>query len=252
MSSALRRVAEMPLLQRRPSRSVALLSRVLASALLAAIALLPSSAAFAQAGALKEGTEKWYLERGKSNMEIGNYKAAIEAYQKATQLNPNNREAMKQLGLAYEKQGLTTDAIKQFDRYLERFKDDPDIAFKQADYLGWSRLRLPARGRDQVLQDGPRGARGRRAPPQARAAARPRAKAARRGDRAVPQAAEFEVGQGRMARRVPQAPGMGRQVPRRGDSRVSPPGRAEEGRLRDRPHARERCSRARIPRARRC
>ena len=129
----------MLLFQRRPSRRVALLSRVVASALLAAIALLAPSAALAQAGALKEGTEKWYLERGKSNMEIGNYKAAIEAYQKATQLNPDNREAMKQLGLAYEKQGLVTDAIKQFDRYLGRFKDDADIAFKQADYLGWSR-----------------------------------------------------------------------------------------------------------------
>jgi tetratricopeptide (TPR) repeat protein len=113
---------------------------VIAGAALAAIALLASSAAFAQAPSLKEGTEKWYLERGRSNMEIGNYKAAIEAYQKATQLNPNNRDAMKQLGLAYEKQGLTTDAIKQFDRYLERFKDDADIAFKQADYLGWSRF----------------------------------------------------------------------------------------------------------------
>lgn len=107
---------------------------------LAAIALMLPGAILAQPAALKEGTEKWYLERGRSNMEIGNYKAAIEAYQKATQLNPDNREAMKQLGLAYEKQGLTTDAIKQYDRYLDRFKDDADIAFKQADYLGWSRF----------------------------------------------------------------------------------------------------------------
>ena len=140
MSRAGRTAAEMPLLHRRPSRSSARFSRVIASAVLAAIALIAPSAALAQAGGLKEGTERWYLERGKSNMEIGNYKAAIEAYQKATQLNPNNREAMKQLGVAYEKQGLTTDAIKQFDRYLERFKDDADIAFKQADYLGWSRF----------------------------------------------------------------------------------------------------------------
>jgi tetratricopeptide (TPR) repeat protein len=87
----------------------------------------------------KEGTETWYLERGRKNMEIGNFKAAIEAYQKAAQINPGNREAMKQLGVAYEKQGLTTDAIKQYDKYLERFHDDPEIAFKQADYLGWSR-----------------------------------------------------------------------------------------------------------------
>lgn len=140
MSSAGRPLAETPSLQRRPSRNVAQLSRLIASTLLAVIALFAASAALAQAPSLKQGTEKWYLERAKRNMEIGNYKAAIEAYQKATQLNPDNREAMKQLGLAYEKQGLTTDAIKQFDRYLERFKDDPEIAFKQADYLGWSRF----------------------------------------------------------------------------------------------------------------
>ena len=140
MSSARRPLAETPLLQRCPSRNAAPLSRLIASTLLAVIALFAASAALAQAPSLKQGTENWYLERAKRNMEIGNYKAAIEAYQKATQLNPNNREAMKQLGLAYEKQGLTTDAIKQFDRYLERFKDDPEIAFKQADYLGWSRF----------------------------------------------------------------------------------------------------------------
>src|SRR5262249_60414620 len=101
--------------------------------------MLPG-AILAQPAALKEGTEKWYMERGRSNMEIGNYKAAIEAYQKATKLNHENRDAVKQLGLAYEKQGLVTDAIKQFDAYLARFHDDPDIAFKQADYLGWSRF----------------------------------------------------------------------------------------------------------------
>src|SRR2546426_2999155 len=122
----------MTLLQRRPGRIAAArhLTRI-ASALVAALALLSPGALLAESP-LKEGTEKWYMERGRSNMEIGNYKAAIEAYQKATKLNPDNREAMKQLGLAYEKQGLTTDAIKQFDAYLGRFHDDADIAFKQA------------------------------------------------------------------------------------------------------------------------
>ncbi len=113
--------------------------RASVGAVLAAIGLALLAPAAMQAQ-LKEGTEKWYLERGRSNMEIKNYKAAIEAYQKVTKLNPDNREAMKQLGVAYEKQGLTTDAIKQYDRYLERFHDDAEIAFKQADYLGWSRF----------------------------------------------------------------------------------------------------------------
>ena len=125
------------LLPRRSSRSEPWCSRTFTCGLLAAFALLLPGAALAQ---LKEGTEKWYLERARSNMEIGNYKAAIEAYQKAVKLNPENRDAMKQLGVAYEKQGLTTDAIKQYDLYLAKFEDDADIAFKQADYLGWSRF----------------------------------------------------------------------------------------------------------------
>lgn len=84
-------------------------------------------------------TESWYLLRGRANMKIGNYQAAIEAFEKATELNPDNRESMRSLGIAYEKQGLTTRAIEQFDRYLERFPDDPEIAFRQADYLSWER-----------------------------------------------------------------------------------------------------------------
>src|SRR5262245_4718360 len=87
----------------------------------------------------ESGSEAWYVQRGDANMKIKNYAAAIEAYQKATELNPANRSAMRQLGIAYERQGLTTQAIEQYDRYLARFDDDPEIAFKQARYLSGSR-----------------------------------------------------------------------------------------------------------------
>jgi len=84
-------------------------------------------------------TEAWYLSRGRANMEIGNYKAAIEAYEKVVERNPNHREAMRNLGLAYEKQGLKDKAIETFDRYLAKYDDDPEIAFDQAQALEWSR-----------------------------------------------------------------------------------------------------------------
>ena len=84
-------------------------------------------------------TESWYLSRGRSNMEIENYKAAIEAYEKVVERNPNHREAMRSLGLAYEKQGLKDKAIETFDRYLAKYDDDPEIAFDQAQALEWSR-----------------------------------------------------------------------------------------------------------------
>lgn len=84
-------------------------------------------------------TESWYMSRGNSNMEIGNYKAAIEAFEKVVEINSNNREAMRSLGIAYERQGLKDKAIEQFDRYLAKVDDDPEIAFKQAQALEWSR-----------------------------------------------------------------------------------------------------------------
>jgi predicted Zn-dependent protease len=97
--------------------------------------LLVAAPAPARAGV----SERWYLLRGRSNMEIGNYKAAIEAYQKACELDPGSREASRSLVLAYEKNGETDRAIAQLDRYLARFQDDPEMAFKQARWLGWSR-----------------------------------------------------------------------------------------------------------------
>ncbi len=79
--------------------------------------------------------ENWYMSRGKANMEIENYKAAIESFEKLVALNPDNQEAMRLLGRAYELQGLTDKAIEHYDRYLQRFPNDADIAFKQARYL---------------------------------------------------------------------------------------------------------------------
>src|SRR5881397_2913227 len=81
---------------------------------------------FASTSAWAEGfTESWYMSRGRANMDIGNYKAAIEAFEKVVEQNPDNREAMRSLGLAYEKQGLKDKAIEQFDRYLNKYEDDP-------------------------------------------------------------------------------------------------------------------------------
>ena len=91
-----------------------------------------------RAGA-EDFTESWYLSRGRANMEIENYKAAIEAYEKVVERNPNHREAMRSLGLAYERQGLKDKAIETFDRYLTKYDDDPEIAFDQAQALEWSR-----------------------------------------------------------------------------------------------------------------
>ncbi|MDH5640050.1 MAG: tetratricopeptide repeat protein, partial [Nitrospira sp.] len=90
-------------------------------------------------GQAEDFVESWYMSRGRSNLEIENYKAAIEAFEKVVERDPANREAMLKLGIAYEKQGLKDKAIEQFDRYLARWDDDADVAFAQAQALEWSR-----------------------------------------------------------------------------------------------------------------
>lgn len=92
----------------------------------------------ASSGGVKES---WYIMRGRSNMKINNYRAAIEAFEKAVQINPDNREAMKSLGEAYEKQGLTDKAIGQYEKYFNRFRDEAEIAFKLGDFLQWERYK---------------------------------------------------------------------------------------------------------------
>jgi tetratricopeptide (TPR) repeat protein len=83
--------------------------------------------------------KNWYLSRAKSNMEIGNYKAAIEAYEKVLEEDPDNSDVMRTLGKAYESQGMKDKAIAQYDRYLEKNPHDADMAFHQAESLEWSR-----------------------------------------------------------------------------------------------------------------
>ncbi len=100
------------------------------------------------------GQESWYMNRGESNLKIGNYKAAIEAFEKVCDEDPDNRQAMKSLAVAYEKQGLKDKSIEQYDRYLERNPDDADAAFHQAETLGWSRYSYRRRDSLKYYQQG--------------------------------------------------------------------------------------------------
>jgi len=102
--------------------------------------VLPLLAAFAAPSADPESFSlRWYLRHAKVDMRIGSYKPAIEAYEKALAIAPDNREAMRYLGLAYEFQGLLDKAVSAYDRYLDKYPDDPAIAFRQAEILSWSR-----------------------------------------------------------------------------------------------------------------
>jgi tetratricopeptide (TPR) repeat protein len=108
------------------------MTRMLRAALLAgALAAAPA----ASAGV----AESWYLSRGRANMKIANYAAAIEAYEKALAQNPASREASRGVALARLRNGETDRAVAALDRHLARFRDDAELAFEQARILQWSR-----------------------------------------------------------------------------------------------------------------
>ncbi len=92
--------------------------------------------------------ESWYLARGRANMKIDNYAAAIEAYESALRANPRSREASRGVGVARLRNGETDRAVADFDRHLAAFPDDADIAFEQARILQWSRYAY--RSRDAI------------------------------------------------------------------------------------------------------
>ena len=104
------------------------------------VSLVLAAGAVAFPSAVDAGlAESWYLARGRANMKIANYSAAIEAYRKALELDPRSREASRSLGLALLRNGETDRAVAEFDRHLARFPDDAEIAFEQARILQWSR-----------------------------------------------------------------------------------------------------------------
>src|SRR5512142_2074315 len=120
------------------------------AAIAAAIVMALAAASPAAAGV----AETWYLSRARAHVEIGNYGAAIEAYEKALAEDPRSREASRGLGLARLRNGETDRAVAEFDRHLARFPDDAEIAFEQARLLQWSRYAYRARDAVRYLEMG--------------------------------------------------------------------------------------------------
>ncbi len=114
-----------------------------------------AAAALAAAPCASAGVaESWYLARGRANMKIENYAAAIEAYENAVRANPRSREASRGLGIARQRNGDTDRAVAEFDRHLAAFPDDSEIAFEQARILQWSRYAYRSRDAVRYLRMG--------------------------------------------------------------------------------------------------
>ncbi|HEX9240862.1 MAG TPA: tetratricopeptide repeat protein [Anaeromyxobacter sp.] len=113
------------------------------------------AAALLAAGPASAGiSESWYLARGAANMKIGNYAAAVEAYEKALAANPRSREASRALGTARQRNGETDRAVAEYDRHLRAFPEDADVAFEQARLLQWSRYAYRAKDAVRYLRMG--------------------------------------------------------------------------------------------------
>ncbi|BDG01014.1 tetratricopeptide repeat protein [Anaeromyxobacter oryzae] len=95
--------------------------------------------------------EAFYLARGRANMDIRNYAAAVEAYRKALATDPGSHEASRGVALALLRNGDTDLAVAELDRHLARWPDDWELAFEQARILSWSRYAYRAKDAARYL-----------------------------------------------------------------------------------------------------
>jgi cellulose synthase operon protein C len=98
--------------------------------------------------------ETFYLARGRANMEIRNYSAAVEAYRKALVADGGSREASRGVARALLANGETDLAVAELDRHLARWPDDWELAFEQARILSWSRYAYRAKDAARYLAMG--------------------------------------------------------------------------------------------------
>jgi cellulose synthase operon protein C len=115
-----------------------------------AVLLLCLAPALGRAGL----AEEWYLSRGRANLEIRSYAAAVEAYRHALAENPRSRDASRGVCLALLGNGDTDAAVAELDRHLARFPDDWALAFEQARILSWGRYAYRARDAIRYLRLG--------------------------------------------------------------------------------------------------
>ncbi len=79
--------------------------------------------------------EAFHLSQSRVHMKAGDYPAAIAAYAKLLEINPDSQEALKGIAIAYEKLGDIDAAIQRNDQYLQLNPDDAKALYKQAELL---------------------------------------------------------------------------------------------------------------------
>ena len=69
------------------------------------------------------------IQLGNDYFDVGNHEKAIETYQRALQINPRNPEVFTDMGISYRKLGKSQEAVKAFRKALEVEPDHPIALF---------------------------------------------------------------------------------------------------------------------------
>lgn len=70
---------------------------------------------------------KEYFERGNELSQTGEFEKAVDEYKKVLEIEPQDVDAMSNLGVAYYNLGQLDDAIGQYSKAIELAPDDADI-----------------------------------------------------------------------------------------------------------------------------
>lgn len=77
---------------------------------------------------------KTYHDQGYASLRAEDFDSAVESFLKAVYYDPNNAEALLNLGNAYRRKGDTVNAIAAYNKVIELFPDT-DYARKASDWL---------------------------------------------------------------------------------------------------------------------
>ncbi len=96
-----------------------------------------------------------FFLRGNTYYEIGKYDAALEAYNRALELRPDDPETLNNRGKAFGNLGRNDEALADFNRALQLRPDDPDTLTNQGvslERLGRNEDALAAHSRSLQLR----------------------------------------------------------------------------------------------------
>ena len=132
-----------------PYRAITVTSVILAVCLVSAFIMAPSgmAAEYSNEAVTDTGDPVYWLDRGGLYATYGSYKAAIKAYDKALELNPNSDKAYFNRGLSYAEIGDLNQAMLDINKAISLNSG------KENYYYARGRVQLLSGNKDEALKD---------------------------------------------------------------------------------------------------